>query len=33
MICLSNYLLYFLFNKIGEEEGETVSGWNWDWWG
>jgi hypothetical protein len=27
MICLSYYLLCFLFNKIGEEEGRTGSAW------
>jgi hypothetical protein len=27
MPCLSYYLLYFLFNKIGEEEGGTRSAW------
>jgi hypothetical protein len=27
MLCLSYYLLYFLFNKIGEEEGRTGSAW------
>jgi hypothetical protein len=27
MICLSFYLLCFLFNKIGEEEGGTGSAW------
>jgi hypothetical protein len=26
-ICLSYYLLCFLFNKIGEEEGGTDSSW------
>jgi hypothetical protein len=25
MICLSYYLLYFLFNKTGEQEGRTGS--------
>jgi hypothetical protein len=25
MLCLSYYLLYFLFNKIGKEEGGTYS--------
>jgi hypothetical protein len=25
MLCLSYYLLCFLFNKIGEQEGRTVS--------
>jgi hypothetical protein len=28
-VCLSYYLLYFLFNKIGEEEGGTGSTWKW----
>jgi hypothetical protein len=27
MLCLSYYLLYFLFNKIGEQEGRTDSAW------
>jgi hypothetical protein len=27
MLCLSYYLLCFLFNKIGEEEGRTASAW------
>jgi hypothetical protein len=27
MLCLSYYLLYFLFNNIGEEEGRTGSAW------
>jgi hypothetical protein len=27
MLCLSSYLLSFLFNKIGEEEGRTGSAW------
>jgi hypothetical protein len=27
MLCLSYYLLCFLFNKIGEEEGRTGSAW------
>jgi hypothetical protein len=26
-LCLSYYLLCFLFNKIGEEEGKTGSAW------
>jgi hypothetical protein len=26
-LCFSYYLLYFLFNKIGEKEGKTGSGW------
>jgi hypothetical protein len=26
-LCLSYYLLCFLFNKIGEEEGRTGSAW------
>jgi hypothetical protein len=26
-LCLSSYLLYFLFNKIGEQEGGTGSAW------
>jgi hypothetical protein len=25
MLCFSYYLLCFLFNKIGEQEGKTVS--------
>jgi hypothetical protein len=28
MLCLSHYLLCFLFNKI-EEEGRTGSAWKW----
>jgi hypothetical protein len=27
ILCLSYYLLYFLFNKIREEEGGTRSAW------
>jgi hypothetical protein len=27
-LCHSYYLLSFLFNKIGEEEGRTGSAWN-----
>jgi hypothetical protein len=27
MLCLSYYLLCFLFNKIEEEEGKTGSAW------
>jgi hypothetical protein len=27
MLCLSYYLLYFLFNKIGEREGGTCCAW------
>jgi hypothetical protein len=27
MLCLSYYLLSFLFNKIGKEEGGTGSAW------
>jgi hypothetical protein len=27
MICLFYYLLCFLFNKIGEQEGKTGCGW------
>jgi hypothetical protein len=26
-LCLSYYLLYFLFNRIGEQEGGTGSDW------
>jgi hypothetical protein len=33
MLCLSYYLLYFLFNKTGEEKGGTRSAWKWRWWG
>jgi hypothetical protein len=33
MICLSYYLLCFLFNIIGEEEGETGFAWKWGWGG
>jgi hypothetical protein len=29
MICLSYYLLCFLFNKIGEQEAGTGSAWKW----
>jgi hypothetical protein len=29
MPCLSYYLLCFLFNKIGEEEGGKGSAWKW----
>jgi hypothetical protein len=29
MLCLSYYLLCFLFNKIGEQEGRTGSVWKW----
>jgi hypothetical protein len=32
MLCLSYYLLHFLFNKIGEE-GRTGSAWNQKGWG
>jgi hypothetical protein len=32
MLCLSYYLLYFLFNKIGEE-GRTGSSWKAGGWG
>jgi hypothetical protein len=29
IVCLSYYLLCFLFNKIGEEEGGKGSAWKW----
>jgi hypothetical protein len=29
MLCLSYYLLCFLFNKTEEEEGGTGSAWKW----
>jgi hypothetical protein len=31
MLCLSYYLLCFLFNKITEEEGGTGFAWKWGW--
>jgi hypothetical protein len=31
MLCLSYYLLCFLFNKIGEQEDRTGSAWEWKW--
>jgi hypothetical protein len=31
MVCLSYYLLCFLFNKIGEKEGGTGSAQKWGW--
>jgi hypothetical protein len=30
MIYLSYYLLYFLFKKLGEEEGGTGFAWQWE---
>jgi hypothetical protein len=30
-LCLSYYLLCFLFNKIRKEEGRTGSAWMWGW--
>jgi hypothetical protein len=30
MLCLSYYLLCFLFNEIGEQEGRTGSAWKWE---
>jgi hypothetical protein len=30
MLCLSYYLLCFLFNKTGEQEGGTGSVWKWE---
>jgi hypothetical protein len=29
MLCVSYYLLCFLFNKISEQEGRTGSAWKW----
>jgi hypothetical protein len=29
MLCLSYFLLGFLSNKIGEQEGRTSSAWKW----
>jgi hypothetical protein len=31
MLCLSYYLLCFLFNKTGEQEGRTVTAWKGGW--
>jgi hypothetical protein len=28
-LCFSHYLLYFHFNKIGEQEGRKGSAWKW----
>jgi hypothetical protein len=30
-LCVSYYLLCFLFNKIREQEEGTCSAWNWEW--